>query len=90
MPIPTEPIGSIPRTPELIRAFTVKDCDDPSLAPVYEAAIRDTVARFEAAGSPIVPDGEQRKFHNFWDTAFEKIRARVLGTARAAEFPGVV
>lgn len=57
MPIPTEPIGSIPRTPELIRAFTVKDCDDPSLAPVYEAAIRDTVARFEAAGSPIVTDG---------------------------------
>jgi 5-methyltetrahydropteroyltriglutamate--homocysteine methyltransferase len=66
MPIPTEPIGSIPRTPELIQALSVKDCDDPSLMPLYEAAIRDTVARFEATGSPVVTDGEQRKYHNFW------------------------
>jgi 5-methyltetrahydropteroyltriglutamate--homocysteine methyltransferase len=66
MTIPIEPIGSIPRTPELIRAFTMQDCDDPSLAPLYEAAIRDTVARFEATGSPVVTDGEQRKYHNFW------------------------
>ena len=58
MPIPTEPIGSIPRTPELIQALSVKDCDDPSLMPLYEAAIRDTVARFEATGSPVVTDGE--------------------------------
>jgi 5-methyltetrahydropteroyltriglutamate--homocysteine methyltransferase len=66
MPIPTEPIGSIPRLPELIRAFTEKDYDDPSLTPLYEEAIRDTIARFEATGSPVVTDGEQRKYHNFW------------------------
>jgi len=66
MPIATEPIGSIPRTPELIQALTVKDCDDPSLMPLYETAIRDTVARFEATGSPVVTDGEQWKYHNFW------------------------
>ncbi|HJR04421.1 MAG TPA: hypothetical protein VKA83_22455 [Methylomirabilota bacterium] len=46
MPIPTEPLGSVPRTRELIRALGVKDCDDPSLSR---------------------------------DTAFEKIRSRVVG-----------
>jgi len=66
MPIATEPIGSIPRTPELIQALSVKDCDDPSLMPLYETAIRDTVTRFEATGSPVVTDGEQWKYHNFW------------------------
>ena len=25
--------------------------------------------RFEAAGSPVVTDGEQRKYHNFWTYA---------------------
>ena len=66
MSIPTEPIGSIPRPLELIDAMAGKDHDDPSLDPLYEMAIRDTVHRFEAVGSPVVTDGEQRKFHNFW------------------------
>ena len=26
----------------------------------------DTIAQFEATGSPVVTDGEQRKYHNFW------------------------
>ena len=64
--IPTEPIGSIPRSPELIEAFTRKGPDDPSLDPLYEEAVRDTVRRFEATGSPVITDGEQRKYHNFW------------------------
>jgi 5-methyltetrahydropteroyltriglutamate--homocysteine methyltransferase len=64
--IPTEPIGSIPRTPELIEALTTRDAEDPSLAPIYDAAIRDTIERFEATGSPVITDGEQRKYHNFW------------------------
>lgn len=64
--IPTEPIGSIPRTPELIEALKTKDAEDPSLGPLYEAAIRDTIDRFEATGSPVITDGEQRKYHNFW------------------------
>src|SRR5919202_1870550 len=59
MTIPTEPIGSIPRTPELLEALPTHD-------PLYDEAIRDTVARFEATGSPVVTDGEQRKYHNFW------------------------
>lgn len=66
MTIPTEPIGSIPRPPELIEAFTRKGPEDPSLDPLYEAAVRDTVQQFEATGSPVVTDGEQRKYHNFW------------------------
>ena len=65
--IPTEPIGSLPRPRELIDAVArVHDADDPSLEPLYDAAIRDTIAGFEATGSPVVSDGEQRKYHNFW------------------------
>ena len=64
--IPTEPIGSIPRPLELIEAVARKGTDDPSLDPLYEEAIRDTIERFEATGSPVITDGEQRKYHNFW------------------------
>ena len=69
MTIPTEPIGSIPRTPALIDAVARNggDADDPALEPLFAEAIRDTLARFEATGSPVVTDGEQRKYHNFWD-----------------------
>jgi 5-methyltetrahydropteroyltriglutamate--homocysteine methyltransferase len=63
--IPTEPIGSIPRPLWLIEAFETGDPDDPSLEPLYDKAIRDTVARFEETGSPVITDGEQRKYHNF-------------------------
>ena len=63
--IPTEPIGSIPRPRDLIERIAKGDSEDPSLAPLYENAIRDTIERFEATGSPIVTDGEQRKYHNF-------------------------
>ncbi|MEP7014097.1 MAG: cobalamin-independent methionine synthase II family protein [Verrucomicrobiota bacterium] len=65
MTIPTEPIGSIPRPLELIKAFAKVRADDPSLEPLYEEAIRDTISRFEATGSPVITDGEQRKYHNF-------------------------
>jgi 5-methyltetrahydropteroyltriglutamate--homocysteine methyltransferase len=43
----------------------MSDREDPNLAPLYEEAIRDTIERFEATGSPVVTDGEQRKYHNF-------------------------
>jgi 5-methyltetrahydropteroyltriglutamate--homocysteine methyltransferase len=33
---------------------------------MYEAAVKDTIERLEATGSPVVTDGEQRKFQNFW------------------------
>jgi 5-methyltetrahydropteroyltriglutamate--homocysteine methyltransferase len=65
MTIPTEPIGSIPRPLKLIEAFKKIESDDPSLEPLYDEAIRDTVERFEETGSPIITDGEQRKYHNF-------------------------
>lgn len=66
MTIPSEPIGSIPRPTELIQAIARKGSDDPSLNPLYEEAIRDTVRRFEETGSLVITDGEQRKYHNFW------------------------
>src|SRR3989449_581387 len=63
--IPTEPIGSIPRPIDLIERVAKGDSEDPNLAPFYEDAVRDTIERFEATGSPVVTDGEQRKYHNF-------------------------
>ena len=70
--IPTEPIGSIPRPRELLDAIASKTtCDDPSLTPLYDEAVRDTVALFEATGSPVITDGEQRKYHNFWTYSIE-------------------
>ena len=63
--ISTEPIGSIPRPLALIEALKSSESDDPRLNPLYEEAIQDTVKRFEATGSPVITDGEQRKYHNF-------------------------
>jgi 5-methyltetrahydropteroyltriglutamate--homocysteine methyltransferase len=65
--IPTEPIGSIPRPISLIEAINARgDGMDPSLDGLYEEATRDTIEQFEATGSPVITDGEQRKYHNFW------------------------
>jgi 5-methyltetrahydropteroyltriglutamate--homocysteine methyltransferase len=64
MAIPTEPIGSIPRPPELIAAFLDKQAgriSDAVFDRIAEAAIRDTIARFEESGSTVVTDGEQAK-----------------------------
>ncbi|MEO8132625.1 MAG: 5-methyltetrahydropteroyltriglutamate--homocysteine methyltransferase, partial [Betaproteobacteria bacterium] len=66
MIIPTEPIGSIPRPLSLIEAVAQRGGDNPELEPLYAAAIRDTIEQFEATGSPVITDGEQRKYHNFW------------------------
>jgi 5-methyltetrahydropteroyltriglutamate--homocysteine methyltransferase len=66
MTIPTEPIGSIPRPLRLIEAVAASGGTDPSLDPLYDEAVRDTIERFEATGSPVITDGEQRKYHNFW------------------------
>ena len=67
MRIPTEPIGSIPRPVKLIKAIAAAESfEDPILDPLYEEAVRDTVEQFEMTGSPVITDGEQRKYHNFW------------------------
>src|SRR5206468_6619946 len=67
--IPTEPIGSIPRPLALIervaQAGSEDANEDPDLAPLFEDAVRDTIERFEATGSPVVTDGEQRKYSGF-------------------------
>jgi 5-methyltetrahydropteroyltriglutamate--homocysteine methyltransferase len=63
--IPTEPTGSIPRPLDLIERVAQGDSDDPELAPLYEDAIRNTIERFEATGSPVITDGEQRKYNDF-------------------------
>jgi 5-methyltetrahydropteroyltriglutamate--homocysteine methyltransferase len=67
MVLPTEPIGSIPRPAKLLQA--IEACGDGThamLDPLYEEAIRETIASFEDTGSPVITDGEQRKYHNFW------------------------
>ncbi len=64
MPIPTQPIGSIPRPPELIAGmtqFAAGQISRAELQPLYDAAVADTVRRFEATGSPVITDGEQTK-----------------------------
>ncbi len=64
MPIPTEPIGSIPRPRQLIEAikeFHEGRLGDEQLRAVYQDAVRDTIQRFEATGSPVITDGEQSK-----------------------------
>jgi 5-methyltetrahydropteroyltriglutamate--homocysteine methyltransferase len=64
MPIPTEPIGSVPRPRSLVAAMQGLDSGQVSRAELdaeYDAALRDTVARFEATGSPVITDGEQTK-----------------------------
>ena len=64
MAIPTEPIGSIPRPPELIHAIVGSHAGKISpadLEQAYAAALRDTIERFEATGSPVITDGEQTK-----------------------------
>jgi 5-methyltetrahydropteroyltriglutamate--homocysteine methyltransferase len=64
MPIPTEPIGSIPRTRELLEglgAFAAGRISREELDSLYDGAVRETIASFEATGSPVITDGEQRK-----------------------------
>ena len=62
--IPTEPIGSIPRPPELIEglaAFGRGEISPDGLQELQDRALRDTIERFEATGSPVISDGEQAK-----------------------------
>jgi methionine synthase II (cobalamin-independent) len=61
--IPTEPVGSIPRPSKLQAAYAAYDegqLPKEELEAEQDAAARDTIERFEATGSPIISDGEQR------------------------------
>lgn len=67
MTIPTEPVGSIPRPLNLLKAIELAGgSDNASLEGLYKEAIEETIREFEATGSPVITDGEQRKYHNFW------------------------
>ena len=64
MPIPTEPIGSIPRPQKLIeavQAFNSGHITRKEMNSLYNDAVRDTIRLFEATGSPVITDGEQTK-----------------------------
>ena len=61
--IPTEPVGSMPRPTTLQDAYAAYDAgsiDKAALEAEQEAAVRDTVERYESTGAPIISDGEQR------------------------------
>jgi methionine synthase II (cobalamin-independent) len=64
MAIPTEPIGSVPRSSDLIEAIGAAAegrISAADLETLFAEAVRDTVRRFEETGSPVITDGEQRK-----------------------------
>ncbi|MGD0842332.1 MAG: cobalamin-independent methionine synthase II family protein [Candidatus Acidiferrales bacterium] len=64
MPIPTEPIGSIPRPAQLLTAMADRAANRISseqFQAAEDAALRETIARFEETGSPVITDGEQTK-----------------------------
>ncbi|MFD5321332.1 cobalamin-independent methionine synthase II family protein [Streptomyces sp. NPDC127098] len=64
MILPTEPIGSIPRSAELLNAMAAHvtgQLADAEFASYREKAVRETVEALEALGSPVVTDGEQGK-----------------------------
>ena len=61
--IPTEPVGSLPRPSRLQAAYAAYDegkIAKGDLEAEQEEAVRDSIMRMEATGSPIVSDGEQR------------------------------
>lgn len=59
MSIPSEPIGSLPRTSDVLNAMS--GGDSTALAKAVDVAVRESVEALEAAGSPVVTDGEQAK-----------------------------
>ncbi len=62
--IPTEPIGSVPRPAYLIEAAAKHRSGSLSQSDfdaICDRALAETIAEFEATGSPIITDGEQTK-----------------------------
>ena len=61
--IPTEPVGSLPRPAKLQATYAAYDAGKIAFAELeakQDEAVRDSITRFEATGSPIISDGEQR------------------------------
>ena len=85
--IPTEPGGSLPRPAKLQAAYLDYDAGRiklEQLQALQEEAARDSIQRYEATGSPIVSDGEQR-----WSSfATYPITDTLAGTGLAANLAG--
>ncbi|WP_433555223.1 5-methyltetrahydropteroyltriglutamate--homocysteine methyltransferase [Pseudonocardia xinjiangensis] len=61
--VPTEPVGSLPRPAKLQEAYAKYDAGEinkDDLEKLQDASVKDSIERFEATGSPIISDGEQR------------------------------
>ena len=64
MAIPTEPIGSVPRSKELqeaMQAHGAGSLSNDQMDKLFDQAVSETIQQFEATGSPIITDGEQVK-----------------------------
>lgn len=63
MPIPTEPVGSLPRPKYLQDVYAAYDAGTATreeLLAAQDKAAADSVQRFEETGAEFVTDGEQR------------------------------
>ena len=81
MTLATEPIGSVPRSRALqegMQAAADGQITSDRLESLFDEAVADTLRRFEATGSPVVTDGEQRK------PSFATYPVAGLPTSRAA------
>ncbi|MFF2852383.1 5-methyltetrahydropteroyltriglutamate--homocysteine methyltransferase [Streptomyces sp. NPDC058001] len=64
MDIPSESIGSIPRSPELLAALAAHESGqlgDVDCREIASLAVKETIQSLEAAGEQVVTDGEQTK-----------------------------
>ncbi len=64
MPIPTEPIGSIPRPRYLLdgmAGLAAGTTDQAAVDALVDRALAETIERLAATGSPVLTDGEQGK-----------------------------
>jgi 5-methyltetrahydropteroyltriglutamate--homocysteine methyltransferase len=80
MPIPTEPIGSLPRPRALILALQDTTTTAERLNALIEDATREIIKEFEATGSPVITDGEQGKIMSF--ASYSIHGAKNLGPGR--------
>ena len=85
--IPTEPVGSLPRSARLQAAYADYDAGKitkEQLEALQDDAVRDSISRMETTGSPIVSDGEQR-----WSSfATYPITDTLAGTGLAPNLAG--
>ncbi|MDQ3151068.1 MAG: hypothetical protein M3R63_04860 [Actinomycetota bacterium] len=85
--IPTEPVGSLPRSSKLQEQYAAYDAGQIGLDELekhQDAAVKDSIERGEATGAPIISDGEQR-----WSSfATYPITDTLAGTGLAANLSG--